>query len=871
LVDQDKNGTITYEELDAVLQLQPKELRQFVERMNELDHHENTGEISKKCFTHYFVDVLEECASFQLTPEEAGLIWDEMTKRSGGKKNSKVRLQTMYDSSISNVLSDTQISQMITKFRLSLDESTRADNSSARPSVVALERDFFCNNYPKFLDEVQAESSEKSTRVEGIDIAFRNLELAVNAGRNVTVNVVDNVTGRVQGGKMTAVMGGSGAGKTSLLNALCGRAYYGEVKGDVFINGHQASIEDFTGSIGFVPQDDIVFAELTVRENLMFSGRLRLPKGTPVYQIEALAETVMANLGLARKSSSLVGDVTRRGLSGGEKKRVNIGLELMARPAALFLDEPTSGLDSSSSLLVMNSLKQLSEVDGVTVCSVIHQPRKFIFDLYDSIILLNAGGRMVYHGKVDEAQSYFNSLGHELQPGESVADWIIDISTGRSVPNKNLIDSEKRMTQSYGTMRLFDATSEGGDDEAEKVRREFLHKSWVSHFKSMSPDTKTYYEPPKPYELPRAIIQPSFLLQLWMQIKRLSILSIRNLRSKLIETILLFAAAAMIAAVLGPMNFPVNSIPYVPFEYLIENKECQTSILPGYYESAVSQSTISNITFAFCVSFIITTLVGISAARAVSEKRLEFYRESASGCSVNAYFLALNIHTVFESAVQVIIAGILVNWLWSGLSHDGITFLNFVLLTWTTVAWAMLMALIAPPQLSMLFAVFYNALACLVLTPGLMYNFKVVYDSSVLAVVSALFSPSRFFVETAVVSDSKCLPSQTGFTVDRMIATDFPVEKDMFSLLSLGINDPYVSDYSCSGWYWNVLPAILAGLAVRFLGFGAINGFNRSVQSKKSLWHELRWSKLFLIKFILYWIVFFGLVAALAYTTLRKG
>lgn len=258
LVDKDKNGTITYDELDAILQLQPKELRQFVERMNELDHHENTDEISKKCFTHYFLDVLEECASFQLTPEEAGVLWDEMSKKSGVKKTGKVRLQTMYESSISNILSDTQISQVITKFRRSLEESTRSDNlrssTSGRPSTEGIERDFFCNNYPKFLDEVQAESVENSTRVEGIDIAFRDLELAVNAGRNVTVNVVDNVTGRVQGGKMTAVMGGSGAGKTSLLNALCGRAYYGEVKGDVFINGHQASIEDFTGSIGFVPQ-----------------------------------------------------------------------------------------------------------------------------------------------------------------------------------------------------------------------------------------------------------------------------------------------------------------------------------------------------------------------------------------------------------------------------------------------------------------------------------------------------------------------------------------------------------------------------------------------------------------------------------------
>jgi ABC-type multidrug transport system ATPase subunit len=120
---------------------------------------------------------------------------------------------------------------------------------------------------------------------------------------------------------------------SSLLNALCGRAYYGETTGSIFVNGHKACIEDFKDSVGFVPQDDIVYAELTVRENLIYSGRFRLPRGTTDEEIAELADETLANLGLARVADSPVGDIRRRGVSGGEKKRVNIGLELMALPS----------------------------------------------------------------------------------------------------------------------------------------------------------------------------------------------------------------------------------------------------------------------------------------------------------------------------------------------------------------------------------------------------------------------------------------------------------------------------------------------------------------------------------------------------------
>ena len=118
---------------------------------------------------------------------------------------------------------------------------------------------------------------------------------------------------------------------SKLLNALCGRAFYGKVTGTIKINGNNSLIKEHKPVIGFVPQDDIVFPDMTVHENLLYSGRLQLPAGTSEKEIAELADETMAALALSRIANSLVGDATRRGVSGGEKKRVNIGLELMKR------------------------------------------------------------------------------------------------------------------------------------------------------------------------------------------------------------------------------------------------------------------------------------------------------------------------------------------------------------------------------------------------------------------------------------------------------------------------------------------------------------------------------------------------------------
>jgi len=132
-------------------------------------------------------------------------------------------------------------------------------------------------------------------------------------------------------GVVSFYAGSTGVGKTSLLNALSGRAHYGKVTGNLKINGNEVHISDFANMIGFVPQDDIFDSELTVKENFVYAGRFKSHRSTPKHEIDALALQVITSLGLEKVTNSII----RNGVSGGERKRVNVGVELMGKPGIL--------------------------------------------------------------------------------------------------------------------------------------------------------------------------------------------------------------------------------------------------------------------------------------------------------------------------------------------------------------------------------------------------------------------------------------------------------------------------------------------------------------------------------------------------------
>ncbi len=211
---------------------------------------------------------------------------------------------------------------------------------------------------------------------------------------------------RASTGNLVGIMGGSGAGKSTLLNLLNGNLP--PHAGQVTINGvsvHRGRLPD--GVIGYVPQDDLLIEELTVFQNLMFNTRLSYG-GLEEAEAVKMVDAQLAALGLSETRDLPVGDVLHKTISGGQRKRLNIALELIRKPSVLFVDEPTSGLSSMDSENVMDLLKQLSN-EGKLVFVVIHQPSSDIYKLFDKLMILDTGGYPVYYGNPSDAIIYFKT------------------------------------------------------------------------------------------------------------------------------------------------------------------------------------------------------------------------------------------------------------------------------------------------------------------------------------------------------------------------------------------------------------------------------------------------------------------------------
>jgi ABC transport system ATP-binding/permease protein len=241
-------------------------------------------------------------------------------------------------------------------------------------------------------------SSAKITyNVNNVEYRFKNGSIGL---RNISLSE--------EQGKLIGIMGASGAGKTTLLNVLTG--IESPSQGEVLINGFNLHTENekMDGVIGYIPQDDLLIEELTVYENLYFNAKLCF-KNLSEEEINTRVEKTLSNLGLLDRKDLKVGSPLNKTISGGQRKRLNIALELIREPPILFVDEPTSGLSSRDSENVMDLLRELA-LKGKLVFVVIHQPSSEIYKMFDKMVILDTGGYLIYYGNPVEAVTYFKKI-----------------------------------------------------------------------------------------------------------------------------------------------------------------------------------------------------------------------------------------------------------------------------------------------------------------------------------------------------------------------------------------------------------------------------------------------------------------------------
>jgi len=304
-------------------------------------------------------------------------------------------------------------------------------------------------------DAAQAMADSHELQFQRMDISFADLTYTVQVPdeehkrKTKDRKLLQGVSGYAKAGELTALMGSSGAGKTTLMDVIAGRKTSGKIEGDIRINGQPQVFPAFNRLMGYVEQTDIHVGMHTVREAIEFSARLRLPSTVSAESRAHFVDLILDDLELQPLAGRIIGDENVEGLSPGELKRLTIGVELAANPTFLFLDEPTSGLDSRAALVVLRVLRKISRRGRSVVCTI-HQPSAELFGHFDRLLLLKSGGKVVYLGDLGEdglrVAEYFTSA--PLEPGfeqptlpekVNIASWMLDVigagtTGGRKIP-----------------------------------------------------------------------------------------------------------------------------------------------------------------------------------------------------------------------------------------------------------------------------------------------------------------------------------------------------------------------------------------------------------------------------------------------------
>ncbi|XAR50968.1 hypothetical protein NMG60_11005446 [Bertholletia excelsa] len=286
-------------------------------------------------------------------------------------------------------------------------------------------------------------------------LSFHNLSYTVKLRRNPflrrshqsaenTKTLLKSISGEAKEGEILAVLGASGSGKSTLIDALADRISKDSLQGTVTLNGEVLPSKLLKIISAYVMQDDLLFPMLTVEETLMFAAEFRLPRTMSAPKKRARVQALIDQLGLQNAARTVIGDEGHRGVSGGERRRVSIGIDIVHDPIILFLDEPTSGLDSTSAFMVVKVLQRIAQSGSIVIMSI-HQPSNRILNLLDRMIFLSRG-QTVFSGSPATLSDFFSEFGQPIPEKENRIEFALDLIRELEVSpngNKSLVEFNK--------------------------------------------------------------------------------------------------------------------------------------------------------------------------------------------------------------------------------------------------------------------------------------------------------------------------------------------------------------------------------------------------------------------------------------------
>lgn len=338
-----------------------------------------------------------------------------------------------------------------------------------------------------------------------------------------TKTLLNDISGEARDGEIVAVLGASGSGKSTLIDALANRIAKGSLKGKTTLNGENLESRLLKVISAYVMQDDLLFPMLTVEETLMFAAEFRLPRTLSKSKKKARVEQLIEQLGLRNAAKTIIGDEGHRGVSGGERRRVSIGIDIIHDPIILFLDEPTSGLDSTSAFMVVKVLQRIAQSGSIVIMSV-HQPSYRILGLLDRLLFLSRG-QTVFSGTPADLMEYFAEFGKPIPENENRTEYALDLIReleGSPGGTKALVEFHKQWEHKNRRMNNssyeYDAPqdSRGGLSLKEAISASISRGKLVSGTASGDPS--------------HASMVPTFANPFWKELVTLSKRSVMNSR-----------------------------------------------------------------------------------------------------------------------------------------------------------------------------------------------------------------------------------------------------------------------------------------------------------------------------------------------------